>query len=140
MEYELSTDLLTGLVKKAFSDARFAAEALNRVVIPAWPPHRRTFPAHLARRLSGEDIFSVDLMRDLETFLEALETRISDETEIVWQGDEHDTRGGAEHRVMNQKTRVLAQSAGFLRSAQISIQDALDAARAIRVARDLLDT
>lgn len=139
MSAAMNTDILAGLVVRAFAEARIASKDLHRTVIPAWPSHQRSFPAYLARQLSGADIVDQELGRDLETFLGTLRTRISEATEVCWQADDHHVRGGSEYRRMDEETTGLARCMSNLQAFRNTLSEIHDGARAIRIAEELLE-
>lgn len=139
MSAPMSHDVFVGLVAEALAAARFAASGLRDTVIPAWPPARRTFPEHLARRLERAEIFEERVVADLDTFLDLLSARIEHGTRIGWEADENHGRGGYEIVCQDEETAALSRCASNLRAARKSILVALQAASAIRLASELLD-
>lgn len=140
MRTEMNEDLFAGLVAAALADAQIAAFGLRETVIPAWPPAKRTFPAHLARRLERAEIFDEGFIDELGAFIEMLAARISEGTHVGWEADEGHVRGGYEVICLEEETPALVRCANDLHAVREAVTDALCAANAIRLAGELLDS
>ncbi|WP_299784440.1 hypothetical protein [uncultured Marivita sp.] len=136
---EINQDLLTGLVAEALAKAQIAAVSLRDTVVPAWPPARRTFPEHVARRLERRKVFDETFVEDLNTFIETLAARIRSETYVGWEADENHVRGGYEVCYADDATHALIRCAKELRSVQEAITAVLFGLRAMRIANELLE-
>lgn len=92
----LNHDAFAGLIVVALADAQVAAIGLRETVVPTWPPSRRIFPNHLARRLEDGRSFDESFVEDLNTFLGKLAMKIAASTHFDWEADEHHIRGSLE--------------------------------------------
>ncbi len=136
---EMNQDLLTGLVAEALAKAQIAAVSLRNTVVPAWPPARRTFPEHVARRLERRKIFDETFVEDLNTFIEMLAARIRSETYVGWEADENHVRGGYEVVYADEETWALNRCAEDLGRTRDAVSAVLCAARALRLADEFLE-
>ena len=136
---QMNHDTLASLIAEALADERVAAIALRETVIPAWPPSRRIFPDHLARRLEDGLIFDEGFIGDLNTFLGMLTMKIAADTHIGWEADEHHVCGGYEVVYTDEETRTLTHSATALAMARDAAIAVLCVTRAVRLVEALLD-
>lgn len=139
MSVDMNQDRFAGLVATALADAQIAAIGLRATVIPTWPPAKRTFPAHLARQLEQANIFDDGFIDDIGTFVGMLAAKIAADTHVGWEADENHVRGGYELIFVEEETAALARCADDLHAVREAVIDALCAARAIRLAGELLD-
>ena len=136
---EMNHNLLVGLIAKALAEAEVAAVGLRETVIPAWPPARRTFPEHIARRLEGAEIFENAFADDLRTMLALLAAKIQADMHVLWEADENHVRGGYEVCYADDETHALIRCANDLQSAREAVTAVLYGVRAILIADELLE-
>jgi hypothetical protein len=130
---------MIGLIARALALGEIAAFALRDKVIPAWPPSKRTFPEHIARRLEKAQIFESAFADDLGTLLGLIAARIKDDMQVGWEPDENHVRGGYEVYYADDATHALIQSGNDLQVAREAITGVLYAVRAMRIADELLE-
>ncbi len=138
-EVEMTPDLVTRLVALALMQGHIAAAELYEVVVPLLPPSQRTFPVNLARRIGHGDILCETFLRELETFLDALEGHVEAGTHVGWEADEHHVLGGYETTFHGPGIPALARSKRELDLLRDTVLKAISVARAMREAGALLE-
>ena len=127
-------DRTAALVEAALRRARHAREALHRSAIPNLPPARRGFAAMMAGRLERGEVFSEEVLRDLDTLADAIGGEAAAGTRPWFEADEGHARGGYVVALRDPRATALAEAEEALRRLGRAVAAALDAAEAERAA------
>ena len=89
----LTRGVVSSLVAEALSQARVASAAIEDRVVPRLPPLKRGPAIDVLRRLESMSMFSDRFVRDLESFIVALDECIDAGTTLHWHADEYHIDG-----------------------------------------------
>ena len=130
----MDRELVTELATVAHVQAHIASSALHDVVLPSLPASQRMLPASLARRLERYEFLDDGFLRDLESFLHALERQVAAGTHLEWEADEHHVRGGYETVARDPDVEALAGALRELELLQDTVLATLSGTRALNAA------
>lgn len=128
----LTPEVLSLLTAHALSQAHAARQAIERIIVPRIPPQNRCFAQEVLRRMDGVMMFRDRFLRDLESFIAAIEERVDAGTSIYWHSDEHHIEGGFEVTVCDEDASALGAALHELMLLRDRLVKVLAAARALQ--------
>jgi hypothetical protein len=131
--------LLVDLIADAIRCARIAKEVVFNVVVPQLPPQRRGIAKGIQKRLEGDQYISEIFVRELTSLMDLLRREIATGSDQCWMSDEHDVNGGHHVTHLDDRAFALSNAAAHLADLRNAIHDALDFAKAGRLADELVD-
>jgi hypothetical protein len=135
---EITPEVIACYVARTLSQARSARKCIEATVIPHIPPLHRGFAIDILRRINGTTVLEEHFLRDIEIFIENLESRVRDGTTAYWQGDDHHIDGGYEVVMRDDNARALSTAVQKLGVFRDSLVTAMAAIEAVRAVEDLL--
>ena len=127
------------LVAHALAQCRTACAVLDETVIPNQHPLRRTFAQRVCRKAARSEVFGEDFIRDLEVLRDEVRREAATGLHVGWQADPDHVRGGWEVVDCDPGSAELDAAARALADLASAVGRALDAARAARIAGDLVN-
>ena len=131
-------DRLMEASEAAVRQARIVAQFLRDMVIPALKPQRRGFAKYMARQIECGALLDQVVLRDLESFIAAIDREIAEGTWVGWEADEHHVRGGWEVVYRDDRAAALARAAHELDCLYQAIAAVFDLAQATRLVETLI--
>lgn len=139
MSHYSHQDELIDLIATALRRARLVHRQISDVILPVLPPERRTFAEQLMRRIGMNEIFQDAFLADILAFRALLERQATAGTHSAWVADEHDVHGGYQVQQRDPCASSLKCAAGDLIDLRDALEVAMDYAKAVRLAEELLD-